>query len=269
MIVRLFRAAPLATLVMTLMLMETPAVQAAEAATWQPPPGLPDFPQNAARMSRDKEEAFQAALARMATTDDAARRAARAEIRAMGAGVLPYLVAGSNYPHVEARAACMALIGELNGRNATKQVIEAFYAAMPESGAAPTYQTPFLQEIKRTLAAITGQSFIEVSMRRSLAREGLDEYVAWYDANWDRLPPQLGEPKLDPTSPDYMKQLREARALKLEHRSWPVPPMPAEIVRGTRESTRPEPTAEDIMRPEDRKILDTVPTVDRQEAFRR
>jgi hypothetical protein len=220
-------------------------------------------------MSRDKEEAFAAALGRLATMDEAARLAAEAEIRALGPQVMPYLVAGCYQPFVEARAACMKLIGELNGRNAIKQTIEALYAAMPESGAAATYQVPFLQEVKRTLAALTGQSFIEVSMRRSLAREGLDDYIAWYNANWDRLPLQLGEPKLDPTSADYVKQLKEARALKLEHRPWPVPPLSADFVRGTRESTRPEPRAEDIMRPEDREILDTVPTVERQEAFRR
>ena len=76
----------------------------------------------------------------------------------MGADVLPYLAAGINHVNVDARSECMYLIGQLNGQSAVKQVIEVFYAAMPETGAAATYQVPFIRAIKVTLPAITGES---------------------------------------------------------------------------------------------------------------
>ncbi|HYG77393.1 MAG TPA: hypothetical protein VEK08_20470 [Planctomycetota bacterium] len=236
----------------------------AKKEEWTPPPGLPAFPEKAKRMSKEKEEQFMSALARLATTEEAPRVAAKNEIAAMGPDVLPYVVAGINHVNVEARSSCMSLIGQLNGRTAVKQVIEVFYSVMPEKDAAPSWQVPFVRAIKETLPTITGQSFISVQPDKALVNDGLKKYIAWYTENFDRLPKQLGEPEIEPTDPDYAKKLKEARSLKLVKKDWPRPPMPAEMVGG-----KPPPPASASERPADRALRDSVPTISRDEVGKR
>lgn len=235
-----------------------------EKDTWTAPLGLPAFPDHAKRMPKEKEEIFMGALERMASTDPNARGAARSTVAALGPDALPYVVAGIQHTNVEARSTCMALVGQLNGRTAVKQVIEVFYSAMPENDAAPSYQVPFIRAIKETLPGITGQSFIYVQPDKALVADGLKKYVAWYDENFDRLPPQLGEAKIEPTDPDYAKKLKDARKLKLEKKSWPRPPMPADQVTGSK-----TPPASASERPADRAFKDTIKTVKREDAGKR
>ncbi len=230
---------------------------------WTAPPGLQGFPKDAKRMPKDKEEKFMAALERLATVDPNARAAAKNEIAGLGPEALPYVVAGTQHTNVEARSACMTLVGQFNGRTAVKQVIEVFYSAMPDNDAAPTWQVPFIRAIKETLPAISGQTFIMVQPDKALVADGLKKYITWYEDNFDRLPPQLGEPKLDPTDPDYTKKLKEARKLKLEKKDWPRPPMPADLVSGK------SPPASQSERPADKAFKDTVKTVKREDVGKR
>jgi len=242
-----------------------------KAEEWSPPPGLAGFPLNAKRMKADKEKKFSKALADLAE-DEAKRSAARTEIQAMGPEVLPYLVCGAQHTNVDARSACMAMIGNLNGRTAVKHVIEIFYSAMPEgTERAPTWQVPFIRSIIETLPKITGQSFITVEPKSMLVQKGLKQYIDWYNANFDRLPAQLGEPEIDPTDPDYTTKLTEARALKLAKRGWPAPPSPSEIVAGPNKNNDRKPySAKEMERPVDKeRNRSTVPLVSREDALKR
>ena len=235
-----------------------------EEDKWSAPAGLAGFPDHAKRMAKDKEELFMTNLERMTSTDPNVRAGARAAVAALGPDVLPYVVAGIQHQNVEARSTCMELVGQLNGRSATKQVIEVFYSAMPDNDAAPSFQVPFIRAIKETLSSITGQSFIYVQPDKALVLDGLKKYIAWYNENFDRLPPQLGEAKIEPTDPEYAKKLKEARKLKLEKKSWPRPPSPADLVTGSK-----TPPASDSERPADKAFRSTVPTVKREDATKR
>ncbi len=93
----------------------------------------------------------------------------------------------------------MTLIGQLNGRNCIKRVIETFYATMPEASAAAIWNVPFVQETMTTVSRITGQTFVTVEARRVGVQDGLKKYIAWYNANYKSLPRQIGEPEIDAT----------------------------------------------------------------------
>ncbi len=231
----------------------------AEKDDWSPPPGLTGFPNHAKRMSPDKEKQFKALLESLSSTDDAVRRAVRQEIVSMGAEVLPYVVTGIQHANVETRATCMAIVGQLGGKTAIKQVIEVFYSAMPESDQAASWQVPFIRAVRETLPAITGQSFISVQPESALVQNGLKQYIAWYNENYDKLEEQLGEKKIDKTDPDYAAKLKKARELKLEKKSWPRPPTPSEITTG-----KPQVPASSFERPADRALRDSIPTISRE-----
>ena len=61
------------------------------------------------------------------------------------------------HANVDARTACMSLIPTMDGKRAIKQTIEVFYAAMPNEGRCACYQVQFIDKIRETLTAITGQ----------------------------------------------------------------------------------------------------------------
>jgi hypothetical protein len=161
----------------------------------------------------------------------------------------------------------MTLVGQLNGRSAVKHVIEVFYSAMPDTGEAATYQVPFIRAAKATLPAITGQSFINVEADKSLVQDGLKKYIEWYEKNYDRLAPQLGEQEIEPTDPEYDKKLAAARKLKLAKKSWPRPPLPADIVSSP--SNKPRPMEKDVIRENDRNYGNSIPKLNRDDALKR
>jgi len=241
-----------------------------EEDDWSPPPGLAGFPEKAKRMDKAKEETFINALEKLGADDETARTAAQGDIAALGPDALPYVVAGINHTSVFARSACMTLVAQFNGRAAVKQVIEVFFAAMPESDAAATWQVPFIRAIKATLPAISGQSFITGEADKLSVQDGLKKYIDWYQANYDRLPPQLGEQKLDATDPEYDKKLKEARALKLAKRSWPRPPMPSDLAVGpNKQNVRPAQPEGSGERPADKAYGETVQKVKSADALKR
>jgi len=235
-----------------------------EKDDWTAPPGLSNFPDRAKRMSKEKEKTFMDALEKVASSDEAKKTEGKAELKDLGAEGLPYFVAGVQHASVDARTACMTLVGQMNGRFAVKHVIEVFFAAMPEEGRAATYQVPFIRAAIGTLSAISGQSFISVEPKSEMVQDGLKKYIEWYNANFDRLPPQLGEKKIDATDPDYTAKLKKARTLNLARKSWPRPEMPADVAGGN--EGVPPGAAE---RPADEAYRDTYKKVDRGDALKR
>ena len=212
------------------------AVAAAKAEKewkeWTPPPGLASFPDHAKRMSKEKEAQFMRALEALGNAksgDTAAINQAKADMSALGAEALPYVVAGTQHASVDARCACMSLIAGMDGKRAIKQVIEVFYAAMPADGRAAWYQVQFIDKIRETIVAVTGQTFITVQSKDSLVQDGLKQYIDWYNQNMMSLVPQLGEKKIPDTDPKYVTKIKEMRALKLAKRDWPSPPAPSDL----------------------------------------
>jgi hypothetical protein len=195
---------------------------------WTPPPGLSSFPDHAKRMDKAKEQKFIEDLDKLANADTSA--AAKGEILGMGKEVLPYVIAGCMHASADTRTACMKMLGQIpDNKAATKQAIEVFYAAMPTDGKAAWFQVQFIDAVKETLPIITGQTFITVQARDSLVQQGLKGYIDWYNANFQSLPPQLGEKKFDKTDADYVKKVAESRKLKLQKRDFPSPPAPSDL----------------------------------------
>jgi hypothetical protein len=239
---------------------------------WTPPEGISGFPDHAKRMSKDKEKQFLDALEQLASGDEGQRTQGRATIGGLGADALPYVVTGIQHANVDARSICMSFIGQFGGKSATKQVIEVFYSAMPETGAPATWQVPFIREIKNTLASITGQSYITVEPKSVMVQNGLKQYIEWYNTNIETLPSQLGEKKLDQTAPDYVEKLKAERALKLAKKSWPAPAQPSDYVGGPNKSGAPDKPAippgggeRDV----DKEYKDSYKKVDRGDALKR
>jgi len=77
--------------------------------------------------------------------------------------------------------------------------------------------------------------------------------VAWWEANWDRVPPQLGEPKIDATRHDYMNVLRTLRTLNLVERQFGGSNLPPGIT-----------TPLDPPRPVDEQFRKDFPTAKRE-----
>ena len=240
---------------------------AAQNAVGVPP--IDGFPDHTKRMSKRKESLFRDALEAVKGTDDALRDAAILDIQGLGPEVVPYCWAGVQNESGYVRIACMKIIGNLNGRNCTKRVIETFYATMPEASQAATWNVPFVRAIKSTVASITGQSFISVEPKSPGVQDGLKKYIEWYNANYERLPRQVGEPDIDPTDPDFSNKLADIRKLKLVKREWQRSGgLPADLVSGPNNTT---PGREALVLPDaaerevDKKYGASIPKVGRDE----
>lgn len=239
---------------------------------------MPGFPDHSKRMSKRKEALLSDALNTIKNAppamDDNVRASAMADIQALGPEVMPYLWAGVQNEDAATRVACMRLIGAMSGRNCIKRVIETFYMTMPEASGAATWNVPFVDAIKTTLTAITGQAYITVEARRAGVQDGLKKYVEWYKSNYERLPKQIGEPDLDVTDPAYATKLKEMRELKLVKREWPAPAgtLPADQIAGPNKTSPdkgPAPISKFDERPADTKYGESIPTVGRDDAFKR
>ncbi|MGD0094061.1 MAG: hypothetical protein ABSE73_29480, partial [Planctomycetota bacterium] len=237
---------------------------------WTPPPGLTNFPTNAKRMKKEKEQAFLDLLKQAGSEEQEQLNLTESQIAAMGPAILPYAVAGCYDDSVGARTVCMKVIGGLNGRNAIKQAIEVFYAAMPATDQAQDFQQPFIQAIKETLTVITGKAFITTGPDMPQVQDGLRQYIDWYNKEMERLPPQLGEMKIDATDPDYAEKVKQARALNLAKKSFPQPVTASEQIQGTKPNLHPPlPTVDQLISPADKTFKQTVPTVKFDDFFKR
>src|ERR1043165_1274894 len=144
---------------------------------------------------------------------------------------------------------------------------------IPEASQAATWNVPFIRAIKTTLPTITGQSYITFEANRPGVQDGLKKYVEWYNANFERLPRQIGEPDLDVTDPDYAKKLRDLRQLKLAKREWSPPGnLPVDLVRGPSSETADKGAAPIVRfdeRQADKNFAKSIPKVERDDALKR
>jgi hypothetical protein len=183
-------------------------------------------------ISPELRKVFDSAMVQLDSEDPTERGAGKQAIEEAGTEIIPALVEGLNHKRTEARAAVADLLGNMNARNAVKHLTEAFYAALPDAGRPAAYQTIFIRSLGNALSKLTGQTFITTEAKNELVQGACQQYIDWYNSNYDRLPKQVGEPDIKPTDPDYVAKLRDARKLKLAKREWPRPPMPADIVQG-------------------------------------
>lgn len=211
---------------------------------------------------KDKKDAFDKAVKGLGSEQPSEREASKAKLKALGKDVIPGLAKLLQHSDAETRRTACDILNDLNAKNAIKQLVETLYAVMPGAGQAASYQRQYVRSLKTALQTTTGQAFISVEPSSPLVQDGLKKYVEWYNANFDRLPPQIGEPEIEPTDPKYYEKLKEARALKLEKREWPRPPMSADIVTGEKPPAKPE----TYTRPEDKKYEEQFPVVKRDSA---
>lgn len=180
------------------------------------------------------------------------RSAAEETLRAAGPVGLSALYQYGLYnaiPSVRTRAA--QLLGEQGGQKAIKPLIEAFYSA-----ASPTiapYQVQYVETLANQLARLTGQDYYFYARRTARAPEIAAGMLDWWNSNWQNVPPQLGEPKLDPTRRDYAELLRKVRTLNLIHRDFPGANLPPEV------AAPPIPNS-----PSEQEFLSTIPRLPRE-----
>lgn len=179
------------------------------------------------------QEKFDAAFELVESLDPAVRRDGKERLRALGPVIVPDLAKALGGSIAEARAVCVELLGDFGARDAVKALIESFYSVMPEEGEVAWFQRPYIRALRDALPRLTGVAFPGVEPRSPLVQEALRAYIGWYDQNFDLLPPQLGEPYLDPKDPDYMAKLEELRALVLAKANFPAPPALAEAESAT------------------------------------
>ncbi|MBI3831786.1 MAG: hypothetical protein HY291_19855 [Planctomycetes bacterium] len=209
--------------------------------------------------------AAQDDIERLGSTDPGERRAARSDLSGWGKPVIPVLVEGLYAQNPLARTNCATLLGDMSAQNAVKYLIEAFYSAMPDSGQAATYQRTFVRGLKEALEKTTGRAFIRVEARSPIMQEGLQQYIRWYNENFDRLPRQVGEPEIALTDPDYMAKIRILRQLVLQKRGWERPPLSVEHAIG--ESRTADGAPVKLERPADIDYLHSIPTTPRDGGF--
>ncbi|MCK6474708.1 MAG: hypothetical protein L6R28_23555 [Planctomycetes bacterium] len=179
---------------------------------------------------------YDEAFAKIDSDNPAERSEGRSALSALGKDIIPELIKGLNHIRAETRGICAELLGEFSARNAAKAMVESFYANMPDKGACAWYVRPYINSLKSALPKVTGQSYIGVESRSPLVQDALKQYVDWYNGNYDRLPPQVGEEVVDPTDPEYMDKIQKARALQLARKSWPRPAQSSELDSETADS---------------------------------
>lgn len=184
--------------------------------------------------------AYDEAFAKIDSDNPADRSAGKAELSALGKDIIPELIKGLNHVRSETRGICAELLGDFSARNAAKAMVESFYANMPDKGACAWYVRTYINSLKSALPKVTGQSYIGVESRSPLVQDALKQYVDWYNTNYDRLPPQVGEEMVDPTDPEYMDKIKKARELQLVKRSWPRPAASSELDSETADSSSGE-----------------------------
>jgi len=217
---------------------------------------------NRPELTQDEKDRIEDLMKDMDTNDPDARGKAKEKLEKIGTKVIASLTDGLYHKRTEARAACATLLGQMNARNAVKQLIEVFYAAVPDKGEPATYQVVFLRGVKTALMSTTGESYLNHEMDKPLVQDGLKKYIEWYEKNFDRLPPQIDEPEIEPTDAEYLKKIKEARALKLVKKEWPRPELSVEHALG---KTRPFPPGQ-AERPQDLDYKNAFPVTDREKA---
>jgi hypothetical protein len=209
-----------------------------------PPPALP-FPRTEAEINRLRE-----AIPMLSDSADPSDRTQAIEtLHSAGDPGLAILVEDGLYnaiPSIRTRAA--DLLGTWGGQRVLKPLIEAFYSAAYPT--LPSYQIDYVQTLAGQLSRLTNQDFYFYARRSARAPEVAAAMISWWDQNWDRVPPQLGEPELDPTHSGYKEMLKIERSLALIHRDFAGSNLPPEI------AGPPQPNS-----PADQEFLRTIPVI--------
>jgi hypothetical protein len=116
------------------------------------------------------------------------------------------------------RATSAQLLGDLGGRRVLRYMIEAFYAAGTEL--VPPYNREYVRVLTTYISRMTGQDFYFYERRSNRGPEIAQKMEEWWSANWEKVPPQLGEPIFDSSKPDYRDLVRQVRLLHLEHHEY-------------------------------------------------
>lgn len=161
-------------------------------------------------------------------TTPAVRALADAALRKAGDHGLAVLVAYGLYNDVPSiRTGSAEMLGSLGGMRVIRELIEAFYSAATPT--VPPSQHEYLKMLRDQVSSVTENDFFFYIRRTSRAPEVAAEMVSWWDQHWQTVQSQLGEPKLDQTSPYYFEELRSLRTLKLVKRKFGSANYPADV----------------------------------------
>ncbi|HYG77971.1 MAG TPA: hypothetical protein VEK08_23400 [Planctomycetota bacterium] len=172
------------------------------------------------------------------------------------AGLAALAVYGLYNASPDIRTRSVQLLGTLAGRTALKQMIEAFYAAARPT--IPPYQVEFVGALADQISALTGQDFRFQARSGSMAPIVAQRMIQWWRLNYDQLPPQLGEPTIPLTDPNYAASINQLRQLNLEEREFGGSNYPPGLVGPILPPT-----------PAEQEFLSTVARLPRSAAFRR
>ena len=159
------------------------------------------------------------------------RAVAEATLNTAGDGGLAVLASyGLNHPRPSVRTESARLLASYGGPRVLKYLIEAFWSASVSP--TPPYQLAYVKTLSIWISRLTGADFTVYVWRTTEAPQLADDMVAWWNANLLKLPPQMGEPRIDPLSANYRDNLRSMRALNLEKRRYADSTVPAELLGG-------------------------------------
>jgi hypothetical protein len=125
------------------------------------------------------------------------------------------------------RARSVQLLSQLGGQSALKALVETFYSAAHPT--IPPYQVQFVENLTDQITRLTGHNFHFYVRSGARAPMVAQNMVQWWRQNYAALPPQLGEPELDPKDECYATELADLRALTLERREFAGTSLPADI----------------------------------------
>ena len=159
----------------------------------------------------------------LASNDKEARQSARFALVALGKKAHPELAEALTDSRYWVRFYAARIFRELGARETTKALLEALYAAVPETGRCPSGTRPYVRAVRDALRASTGMSF-GLSPRYQSQGAALKKWIEWWEKNYEGFPPQVGEEELDPAGEDYAEKLKEARKPELQKKTFPRPP---------------------------------------------
>ena len=159
--------------------------------------------------------------------------AAKRRLTALGLGIAPVLVENVRHTSVDVRRSCADVLGRLGAKNAVKPLIEALYAATPETGRAEVWNRSYMRSVDGALEKITGRGS-GYNPRSSQQQKDVQKWVDWWGEKWADFPRQVGEPEIDKKDEQYKEKLAEAKALKLEKAAFPEPKSFSDVKKGVR-----------------------------------
>jgi len=156
------------------------------------------------------------------SSDSAAREASMRDLTALGMKITPLLITKLGDQSVYVRRGAAAVMGELGPRTAVKALVEALYAATPETERVEQWNRAYMRNVNVSLEKITGQN-MNYNPRSQTQQDSVKKWVEWWDASWSQYPRQIGEPALDEKAADYAEKLKEAKKLKIERCAFAPP----------------------------------------------